>query len=196
MSKLPTGILLAAGQSRRFGNNKLLHPIMDNTPMLMVTAKKLVNALPESIIVINQELIPYTAQLENLGIRVVVNEHAKQGIGSSIASGIRASQDATGWLIMLADMPYIQSETISQLANKLENGVDIVAPLFEQQRGHPVGFNKSFKDELLALNDDFGAREIIANHQGQLELVATEDSGVIVDIDQVSDIDASRLSIS
>lgn len=188
MSRLPVGILLAAGQSRRFGSNKLLHPVSDDTPMLLVIAKKLVNVLPDSIAVINQDLIPYTKPLEQLGLRVVVNEQAHRGMGNSIARGVQASQDAAGWLIALADMPYIKTETITQLSDRIKDGSDIVAPLFEQQRGHPVGFNKHYKDELLALNDDVGARHIISNHQNQLEFISTRDAGVIADIDQSSDI--------
>ena len=195
MSKLPVGILLAAGKSQRFGSNKLLYPVTDNTPMLLVTAQKLANVLPESIAVISQELIPYTDQLEQLkrlGLRVVVNEDADRGMGSSIACGVRASQDAPGWLITLADMPYIKTETITLLAEKLANGVGIVAPVIEhrgeQQRGHPVGFNQRYKDELLALDDDVGARHVIANHQSKLELVPTHDAGVTVDVDQAIDV--------
>ena len=196
MSKLPVGILLAAGKSQRFGSNKLLHPVTDNTPMLLVSAQKLASVLPGSIVVISHELIPCTDQLKQLGMRVVVNEHANRGMGSSIACGVRASQDAAGWLIALADMPYIKTETIALLADKLGNGADIVAPVIEyrgehrgeQRRGHPVGFNQRYKAELLALDDDVGARHVIANHQSKLELVPTHDAGVTVDVDQAIDV--------
>ena len=57
MSKLPVGILLAAGKSQRFGSNKLLHPVTDNTPMLLVSAQKLASVLPGSIVVISHDLI-------------------------------------------------------------------------------------------------------------------------------------------
>lgn len=190
MSSLPVGILLAAGQSRRFGSNKLLHSCGDDTPMLLVSAKKLLSVLPDAITVINQALIPYTRQLEQLGMRVVVNEQALCGMGSSIACGVRATQDAAGWLIALADMPYIKTETISQLGNSIKDGADIVAPVYDKQRGHPVGFNQCYKDELLALTDDVGARHIIVRHQNQLELISISDAGVITDIDHTSDIDA------
>jgi len=192
MSPLPVGILLAAGKSQRFGSNKLLHPIVNNTPMLLVAAQTLATALPGSITVIRQELIPYTDQLLQLGLHVVVNEHADRGMGSSIACGVRASQDATGWLIALADMPYIKTDTFALLADKLGCGAGIVAPVIESggelRRGHPVGFNQRYKNELLALDDDVGARHVIAKHQDELELVRTEDAGVTVDIDQAIDI--------
>ena len=115
MSKAPVGILLAAGKSTRFGSNKLLHPLTDNRPMLLVSAEKLAKEMPASIVVINEQLIPLSAQLEQMGLRVVVNERAEQGMGSSIACGVGACQDASGWLIMLADMPSLKTECFFHL---------------------------------------------------------------------------------
>jgi molybdenum cofactor cytidylyltransferase len=188
MNKVPAGILLAAGQSARFGSNKLLHPVTGNRPMLLVSAEKLASVLHGSIVIINERLIPFTAQLEQMGLHVVVNEQAQQGMGSSIACGVDNSQDASGWLIMLADMPYLKTETIRRLADKLEYGAKMVAPIYKKQRGHPVGFNQCYKNELLALNKDTGARQVIKNHQSQLELVAVNDAGTIMDVDHASDV--------
>ena len=183
MSSTPVGILLAAGKSVRFNSNKLLHPLIDNTPMLLITAQKLASVLPHSIVVINSALKTFTTQLEQLGLRVVINEQAEQGMGSSIACGVKASKDASGWLITLADMPYIKTDTLTLLANKLTEGTDIIAPQFKQQRGHPVGFSCAYVDELLALNKDIGAKDIIKKNKQQLELVLTDDEGVVRDID-------------
>lgn len=188
MSGLPVGILLAAGQSQRFGSNKLLYPVIDNTPMLLISARTLTSVLPDTVAVISQQLQPCADQLEQLGMRVVLNTNAQQGIGSSIACGVRASQFATAWLIALADMPYIRAATIQQLADRLQASADIVAPVFENQRGHPVGFGQRYQDELMALNDDVGARDIIASHLSQLELVPTDDGGVLRDIDHLSNL--------
>lgn len=188
MNKKPAGILLAAGQSARFGSNKLLHPVTDNRPMLLVSAEKLASVLPASMVIINEQLMPFTAQLEQMGLRVVINEQAQQGMGSSIARGVDASQDASGWLIMLADMPYLKTETIMLLADKLEHGANIIAPTYNKQRGHPVGFNHCYKNELLALNKDTGARQLIKKYQNQLELVPVNDAGTIMDVDHTSDV--------
>lgn len=188
MSNMPVGILLAAGTSQRFGSNKLLHPLIGNTPMLLVTAERLSSVLPGSIAVINQSLKHYSAQLQQLGLHVVINEQAQQGMGSSIACAVRASRDAGGWLIALADMPYIKKETLKLIINKLNEGASMVAPQFRQQRGHPVGFSQSYANELLALNKDVGARNIIKNNQDQLELVITDDEGVVRDIDYPEDV--------
>lgn len=188
MSKLPVGILLAAGQGSRFGRNKLLQHVTDDTPMFMVSARKLASVLPDSIAVINQDLLPYKEQLERLGMQVVNNEHADNGIGSSIACGVRAGSGATGWLISLADMPYIEPHTIGKLAGRLENSKGIIAPVFGNQRGHPVVFGQAYESELISLNTDTGARHIIDKHKDRLDLVVTDDEGVIRDIDRPVDI--------
>jgi len=188
MSQSEVGILLAAGKSQRFNSNKLLHPIVNNTPMLLLVAQKLARVLPGSLVVISPRLQNFTEQLEKLGLRVVINEQAEQGMGSSIACGVNASQHANGWLITLADMPYIKTETLTLLASKLAQGAKMVAPQFKQQRGHPVGFSNVYLKELLVLNEDVGARNVIKNHQDQLELISTDDEGVIRDIDYPDDI--------
>lgn len=192
MNSKPIGILLAAGQSRRFGGNKLLHPILNNTPMLLLSAEKLASVLPGSLVVINSQLIGLTSQLEQLGLHVVVNEQAEQGMGSSIACGVRASESlkpgTAGWLILLADMPYIETRTIELLINQLEQGAKLVAPIYRQQRGHPVGFNQIYKMDLLALNQDTGARDILNRYSNQLQLVEVDDQGILIDIDRPDDI--------
>jgi molybdenum cofactor cytidylyltransferase len=188
MNNQPVGILLAAGSSQRFGSNKLLHPVIDNTPMLLSCAQKIAGVLPGSVVVINHELDSDIAQLEQLGLKVVINEQAEKGMGTSLALGISYAQDAPGWLIALADMPYIQSGTYKLLVNKLKEGAGIVAPVFEQRRGHPVGFNRVFKEELMSLQGDAGARHLIENHQAQLELLLTDDEGVVRDVDKPDDL--------
>lgn len=188
MNTQPVGILLAAGSSQRFGSNKLLHPVIENTPMILSSAQKLAAVLPGSVVVINHELDSYIAQLEQLGLKVVINEQAGKGMGSSLALGISHAQDAPGWLITLADMPYVQAKTYRLLINKLKEGAGIVAPVFEQRRGHPVGFNSAFKEELMSLQGDSGARYVIEKHQAQLELLLTDDEGVMRDVDKPGDL--------
>jgi molybdenum cofactor cytidylyltransferase len=186
MSQPMAGLLLAAGQSRRFGANKLLQHVIDDTPMLLVSAQKLASALPDSIVVINEAIQEQQPALEQLGLRVIVNSHADQGMGSSIACGVAASSGANGWLIALADMPYVSVETIKAVAVRLNGGAAIVAPLYQQQRGHPVAFAGQFRQELLALNQDSGAKDIIRRHKHRLELINSDDEGVIIDIDRNS----------
>lgn len=190
MNRLPVGVLLAAGNSERFGSNKLLYPLHNNRPMLLQSAQKLVSVLPVSIAVISQQLAATAKDLEQLGLRVVINPHSPSGMGSSIACGVRESADASGWLITLADMPYVEVATIEQLVKKMLAGAAMVAPFFGQQRGHPVGFHHQYHDELVSLDGDSGARQVINNHLPLLERVVTSDRGVIIDIDSQQDLES------
>ncbi len=183
MTAGPVGILLAAGQSRRFGDNKLLHPLIDDTPMLLVSAQNLVTALPGSFVVIHSSLLDYREPLQQLGLNVVVNTQAERGMGSSIACGVEAGIHAAGWLIALADMPFIRIDTLQRLADRLQQGAALVAPEYDGRRGHPVGFSQRYKNDLLELDGDVGARRILSGQRDVLELIPTDDAGVLRDID-------------
>jgi molybdenum cofactor cytidylyltransferase len=188
-----TGILLAAGQSTRFGSNKLLHPLSDGTPMAVACARTMHAVLARCIAVVDDRQGPVASLLAEAGLQVIANPRTREGMGTSIARGVAASPCAGGWVIALADMPWIPSRVIQQLADGLARGADIVAPVCRGQRGHPVGFAARHAPALLALRADSGARDIIATCRDTLELIETQHSGVIVDIDTPAALPARRL---
>ena len=183
-----TGILLAAGQSRRFPGNKLLHPVSHGLPLVLVAARRLREALPETLVIVKDAECDVAALLKADGFQIVINPLASEGIGTSIACGVSASRGSQGWLIGLADMPCIPPEIIRRLLDGLKQGAGIIAPYYRQQRGHPVGFSRRHGEALLQLSGDEGARHIIAGCSHELELLETEQQGVIADIDSVSDL--------
>lgn len=178
-----TGILLAAGQSTRFGSNKLLNPLPDGTPMAVACARTLHAVLEHCIAVVDDSQGTVARLLAEAGLQVIANPRALEGVGTSIACGVAASPGAGGWVIALADMPGIPARVIRQVAGGLARGADIVAPVCRGQRGHPVGFAARHAPALLALNADSGARDIIAANHDTLELIETQHRGVIFDID-------------
>jgi molybdenum cofactor cytidylyltransferase len=183
MSAPPAGILLAAGQGTRYGSNKLLHPLADGTPMAVASARTLHSVLTHCIAVVNDAQGSVAQLLAAAGLQIIVNPHAPDGMGTSIACGVAASPNAGGWVIALADMPDIPVHVMQSVADGLSRGADIIAPVYRGQRGHPVGFAPRHASALRALHGDRGARDIIAAHRDTLELVDTPDSGVIGDID-------------
>lgn len=178
-----TGILLAAGSSRRFGSNKLLAPLADGTPLAVVAARRLIAAAPGSIAVVRPGDAELATLLSAQGLRIVECAQAEQGMGHSLAAGVAAAAGADAWLIALADMPYIKHSTLAELIVLLIAGQDLVAPFHNGERGHPVGFGIGFGSELQALSGDAGARDLLTHHTSSLARLNVDDPGILIDVD-------------
>ena len=183
-----SAILLAAGSGSRFGGDKLLHPLPDGTPIGVAAARNLLAAVPDVIAVVRPGDFPLADLLEQEGCRVTVCPHAARGMGASLAHGVGACRNVDGWLVALADMPSIKTATIALVVRELEAGRDLIAPTYQGQRGHPVGFGKRVGAQLAALDGDAGARDIIVAHKGELVLIECDDPGILQDIDRKSDL--------
>lgn len=187
------GILLAAGFSRRFGQqDKLTHVLANGDAIAVSAAKHLIEAIPTSIAVVRHTSMALADTLTSMGYQLVFCEDQEQVMADSFTKGIRfASQlknPTRGFIMTLADMPYIQPETIRDVGEALCNCHSIVIPTYLAQRGHPVGFSASFRDELEALTGDEGARAVIKRHPQQVHLLPTHDAGILMDIDVPSDL--------
>tara|TARA_Y100000590_G_scaffold430815_1_gene544898 strand:+ start:293 stop:862 length:570 start_codon:yes stop_codon:yes gene_type:complete len=181
------GILLAGGSSQRFGGNKLVALIEDGRSIGRRSAEQLQAALGNVLVVVPEGNVATLGVFEGV-FEVSVCADSRDGIGRSIAHGIAARPDADGWLIGLADMPYIQVETIRMLASALISELTIVRPRWFGRVGHPVGFGASYSGKLKNLQGDQGAQSIVDSHTDSLVLIDTKDSGVVLDIDRPEDI--------
>jgi len=189
------GILLAAGYSKRFGSNKLLHALPAGAPdagmpMAIAAARHLLEVLPDSIAVVRPRAQKLGSLLRDAGCSTVVCKNAGDGMGTSLAAGVRAAAEADGWVIALADMPFVRGETIAKIVKAMEQGAAIAAPAIGGQRGHPVGFARAFFEALSSLKGDAGARDILKRHPDRIVLCEVDDPGVLRDIDQPSDLSA------
>jgi molybdenum cofactor cytidylyltransferase len=182
------GILLAAGAGARFGGDKLMHPLADGCPIAVASGRALVRALPASIAVVRPGNEALRAALADVGLRVTVCAEAGEGMGASLAHAVRASGDAAGWVVALADMPFLQPETIAAVARRLAAGAALCAPGVHGARGHPVGLAGAYRSELEALRGDAGARDILRRDSDRLELVPVDDPGALRDIDTPADL--------
>lgn len=184
------GILLAAGSARRFGSHKLLQVLHTGVPVAVATAQALMMAVSRTVVVVKPDDQHLINLLTELNVEIVENPHAKEGMGTSLAAGIKATERADGWLIMLADMPWVRPDTLFTIVDRLKNGATIIAPVHAGQRGHPVGFSSHWLKALADLSGDRGARDVIKAHSEELELYATDDAGVLQDIDYPDDINS------
>ena len=188
MAATVCGILLAAGVSKRFGSDKLMHPLAQGVPVAAASLANLRAAIPHVIAVVR----PGAPALENLlsaaGATVIQCANADEGMGVSLAAAVSASCDVAGWVVALADMPYIRPETIEKITASLAAGAAIAAPAYRGERGHPVGLSAHFRAQLEALRGDEGARALLRQNASLIELIEVDDPGVCSDIDTPADL--------
>lgn len=187
MSRI-VGILLAAGSASRFGADKLLHPLLTGVPIAVTAARNLRAVLPECIAVVRPGAAPLAGLLESEGLRVVVCANADEGMGASLACAAQAAGEVSGYLLALADMPFIRRSSLEAVREALAGGALLAAPYFRTRRGHPVGIAGQFRNDLLACEGDEGARKLLAAHAARLVKIPVGDPGVIRDIDTPGDL--------
>lgn len=181
------GILLAAGQGARFGSQKLLARLPGGPLVVEASAANLLRAVGRVIAVTRRDA-KLMRVLDDCGCQIVVNERADEGMGVSLAAGIAASDEASGWVVALGDMPYIQPATIVQVRDALVRGAPLAIPSRAGARGHPVGFAAEFRGALVALRGDAGARALVAQHLDRATLIDVDDAGIAADIDTPADL--------
>lgn len=189
----PAGLLLAAGVGHRFDPSgarlKLLEPaqtgVYAGAPLAVAAARSMRHVMTEVHAVVRPANSPLQQRLHALiaaeGCRLVVCQEADQGMGASLACGVRATADAAGWIIALADMPAVRPSTIAAVLAAIDAGAVSAAPYFGGQRGHPVGFARACFADLAALQADQGARSILHAHPPKH--IDVDDPGCLYDVD-------------
>jgi molybdenum cofactor cytidylyltransferase len=186
-----TGVLLAAGSSKRFGRNKLLEELPDGTPLAVQSALNLIEVLPEVVVVVRPDDLELKSHLQGLSLRICDNPLHENGLGTSIAQGVKACSNAPAWLLALADMPFISPAIIQRVALALTHPNAISAPYYKDRRGHPVGFGADYGKTLCALSGTKGAQSIFKRYANpsNTHKIAVSDPGIVYDIDSVKDLE-------
>jgi molybdenum cofactor cytidylyltransferase len=190
------GILLAAGRSTRFGRDKRIECLPDDTPIVLASALNLKPAVERLFVAIHEQDQALEALLNTAEIEHFVCPDSLQGMGHSIANvcqsalqKLEAEGIAPGaCLIALADMPFIHPSSYQRIVTALDQGASIVRPEYHGQVGHPVGFAEGWWPQLVTLEGEQGARDFIARHREASMLIACDDPGVVYDIDRPEDL--------
>lgn len=172
LGAMPVVIVLAAGRGERFAaSGGATHKLQ-----ALLGGKRVIDHV---LAAVKASGLPY---------HVVTADPARPGMGDSIAAGVRATLNANGWLILPADLPLISSETLKAVAFAPPCAVTV--PVVNGQRGHPVRFGPECAQELLNLQGNMGAAQVI-RAQAATDSIATielDDIGCITDVDTVDDL--------
>jgi molybdenum cofactor cytidylyltransferase len=186
-------LVLAAGQSRRMGRNKLLLPI-DGTPMVARTVDALIaSAATDIVVVTGHQGDEVRAVLTGRSVAFVHNPDYAAGLSSSVKTGIAAlPEDADGALVCLGDMPLVGPTHLDRLIaafNPVEGRL-ICVPTYDGKRGNPVLWARQLFGEMAGLSGDVGARGLLERHADAVCEVAMSDAGVLLDVDTPAALDA------
>ena len=186
-----SGILLAAGESRRMSKPKLLLPWKKTTILEEVVDSYLKSALSELIVVVGASKESIKEVLQSKPVRIVENPLYRQGMSTSIRAGVlAASLEAEGYCIGLGDQPLITTKAIDRLISSfLKDRTGIAVLSYQRKRGHPVIFSSAFRDALCSLTGDLGGRTIIEKYPSKVKYVEAGSEAVLADIDTPEDYD-------
>ncbi len=183
-----TAIVLAAGQGSRFraaagaDQDKLLAQCVGRDGVTRAVIEQVLVNLPATVVnrwvVTTPERLEVIRLAEAQGCQVLLLRSG--GMGDSLAAVVAASSEADGWLVVLGDMPFIQSSSIERVVGALGAG-GISVPVQAGEYGHPVAFGREFGPGLMALTGDRGAKPLFA--LATVHEVQVNDPGVLWDVD-------------
>ena len=188
-----SGIVLAAGRSSRMeGANKLLLPWETQCVLQVVVERICEVGLGEVVVVTGYQRAKVEEKLSRYPVRLVHNPDFAEGMAASIRVGVEAAVGKKGYLFALGDMPQVAGKTMLKVAEALKSSEAIAVPVCAGRRGHPVAIGTAYRDALLALTGDRGARPILAKNAAHVVEVPVEDEGIFVDVDTRESYGATR----
>ncbi|KPV47542.1 hypothetical protein SE19_00590 [Acidiplasma aeolicum] len=185
--KKVSGIILASGESRRFGENKLFYKI--NGKMLIeYTIENARNSLLYEKIIVFNPAVNYSVLNLN-GFKIAINYDYKNGMSTSIVAGLRkVENNIDGVMILLGDSPLIDQNIINRMINIYsQNDAGIVSAYNSGIPVNPAIFSSKYFNDLLNLKGDVGGRFILRNHPEDIIRVEI-DNNALLDVDTKEDL--------
>ena len=174
-------VVMAAGNARRFGENKLAATVAGRT-----LAQRALDAVPADLIRRVAVVTQYqeVAELARArGFLPLKNAHPDWGISHTISLGTQALGACDGILYLVSDQPLLTREAVARVVRTwLEDPTRIAAAGHAGVRGNPCLFPREFFPELLRLREDRGGNTVIRAHQDRLVL-AEVPAAQLTDVD-------------
>jgi len=187
-------VVLAAGESRRVGEQKLLLPFATSTVIGSAVAALTGAGTDPIVVVAGAQAGEIAVALEGTNAQVVQNPDPRRGMLSSLQVGVQSLPAGIArFLVALGDQPRLRSADVTRvLDEQTRTGTGIAIACFQGKRGHPVIFDGRYRDEILALTGAQTLRDLIHAHPDDIVNVECESDGVIRDIDTREDYEAER----
>lgn len=177
------GIILASGFSTRMKQNKLLLPAEGMPLVERVVRAASLSSLDESILIFRDKSVQEIGG--KYGFKTVYNGSSKTGQSAAVKLGVsEASEGVSGYLFLVGDQPFMNEKIINRMLEvHLEHPNRILAAIYRGEKGNPVLFPVSFREDLLSLTGDTGGRQIIKQFPDKVVEVAFDDELAGIDVD-------------
>lgn len=176
-------ILEAAGNSTRFGSNKLLHIMEDGRPMVasILDAVRPLEAYKKILVTQYDEVASLAPDLD-----IVMNDRPDLGISRSMQLGLTAAGDSDAYMFCVCDQPGLKTATLERMIEAYKKGTaGIVSLAWQGKMCNPKIFSSRYREELMKLSGDTGGRQILASHKDDILLVEAESEDEVKDIDRL-----------
>lgn len=183
-------ILLAAGESKRMGQPKMLLPWGDSTVIEHVVVTFLKAGIEDIVVVTGSSREQVEKAVEGYPVRHVHNpDYATGEMLSSIQCGIRAmTEQAQAALVSLGDQPQILESSIRAICEAYQAGSSLlIAPSFRMKRGHPWLVARPLWKKLLAMQPPQTPRDLLNDHANQIQYVSLDTPTILADLDTPDD---------
>ena len=186
-----TGILLAAGQSKRLKNENKLLKKFKNKPLIHHVLKSVQKSKMKKIIIVLGHQFKETKKIikNNKKFIFVINKKYKQGISSSIKKGLeKINKQDKGFIILQSDMPFVKTSDINKIYNSIIRKKYLVHALkYKNRIGNPIGFDISILKKFKKIEGDVGAKHMIKRLQKSTNYIKVSTEKVFKDFDKASD---------
>jgi molybdenum cofactor cytidylyltransferase len=194
-------VILAAGESRRFGpDNKLLAEV-GGAPLV----RRVVDAvqqcgISEIVVVTGHDRLAVEKALDDLPVHFQYNSNWERGMGTSIAAGVSAlGVDVDGAFIVPGDMALLSPNLICKLIDVFEedNGGLIAVPVTARwEQRNPVLWPRSYFSKLASLDGAEGAKKLLAEFGTSCRRLTISDELLFGDVDTPDDLAVARARIA
>ena len=188
-ASMVSAVLLAAGEAKRMGRQKLLMPFGRGTVLERTLDNLLASKVDEVIVVLGHQARIIKQVIDNRAVKTVINPDYKLGMSTSLITGLGlVDEQAQRIMIALADQPFINSETYNMLIEAaLDCDKGIIVPVYKKERGNPVIFSTIYKQELMRLKGDVGGKQVLRQYPGDVFEVIVHSNSIDLDINTIDD---------
>jgi len=190
MTESPIGAVVpAAGAATRFGSRKLLADV-GGVPLLERTLTSLLQAGVDRVILVvrDGDAFDGVGALGDPRVTMVGNPDPERGMFSSIQAGLAAISGLGPVLVIPADMPFVAAATVAAIAGRAAASDDVVIPVHDGRRGHPIALPGRLRAPLLALDPTTTLKMALARLHPAVTLIEVADPGIVRDVDTPADL--------